>query len=228
MKKNKDKTLTPPYLSLNTFINFIDELSKVGVPNKIDRNINTMSSFSGAAQAQLITTLKYFHLMSGRDGIPTEKLHELVEASEDEKKTKFRAIIISSYPFLFNEGFDVKNATSKDLQLLFERAGAFGGTIRKSIAFFLAAAKYTGIELSPHINKFKFSSIERDVPKIIKTKEKWDGLHQETLGQSQTITLSSEHIWLNKFPNFDPSWPDDVKRSWFESFRELRKEFKKL
>lgn len=220
--------LTPPYLSLNTFINFIDGLAKGGFPNKIDRNIKTLSSFSGAAQAQLVTTLKYFRLVSGQDGTPAEKLRKLVEASEEEKKTILRALIISSYPFLFNEGFDIKSATSKDLQLRFENAGAFGGTIRKSVAFFLAAAKYTGIELSPHLKKFKFSSIEHDVSKLLNTDEKPDGLSQKTLNQSQTITLSSEQAWLNKFPNFDPSWPDDVKKSWFESFRELRKEFKNL
>ncbi len=211
MEKIKDKILTPPYLSLNTFLNFIEGLAKVGVPNKIDRNIKTLSSFSSAAQAQLITTLKYFHLMSGHDGIPTEKFHKLVEASEEEKKTILREIIIASYPFLFSEGFDLKSATSKDLQLCFEKAGAFGGTIRKSVAFFLAAAKYTGIELSPHIKKFKFSSIEQDESKVIKAEK----------------TISSEQVWLNKFPDFDPSWPDDVKKSWFESFRELRKEFHK-
>jgi hypothetical protein len=228
MEKIQDKILTPPYLSFNTFINFIEELAKVGVPNKIDRNIKTLSSFSGAAQAQLITTLKYFRLVSGRDGTPTEKLHKLIEASEEEKKTLLQAIIIASYPFLFNEGFDIKSATSKDLQLRFEKAGAFGGTIRKSVAFFLAAAKYTGIELSPHIKKFKFTSIEQDVSKLLKTDEKREGLSQETLNKSQTIILSSEQVWLNKFPNFDPSWPDDVKKLWFESFRELRKEFKNL
>jgi hypothetical protein len=231
MEENKHKILTPPYLSFNTFLDFIEGLSKDGVPHKIDRNGQALSSFSGTAQAQLLTTLKYFHLISARDGIPTEDLRNLVVTSAEGKKTMLRAMIISSYPFLFNDGFDLKSATSKDLQLCFEKAGAFGGTIRKCVAFFLAAAKHTGIELSQNIKRFKFTAIEqeRETSRVIKTEEKGNVLyHQETLNPSQTPSLSSEQVWLNKFPNFDPSWPDDVKKSWFESFRELRKEFNKL
>ena len=230
MEKIKYKMLTPPYLSFNTFMDFIEGLEKVGVPNKIDRNVQTLSSFSGAAQAQLLTTLKYFHLMSAHDGTPTEKLTKLVEASGEERKTVLRAMLIASYPSLFNDGFKLESASSKDLQLRFEKAGAFGGTIRKSVAFFLAAAKYAGIELSPNIKKFKLSSIEQEGEafRVIKNDEKGDGFYQETLKQNQTPGPSSEQVWLNKFPDFDPSWPDDVKKSWFESFRELRKEFNKL
>ena len=221
-RSDPDKTLTPPYLSLKTFLNFLERLSKIGMPNKIDRSINTMSSFSGAAQAQLITTLKYFHLITGADGTPTEKLHKLVKASNDEQKQMLREIIATSYPFLFKDGFDLKGATSKQLQDRFEAAGASGGTIRKSVAFFMAAAKYTGIELSPHIKKFRVTGSRPATTKAKKTpiSEKQPSGGEDT--GSHEETASWKQLFISKYPNFDPTWSDEVKAKWFDGMKDLK------
>jgi hypothetical protein len=45
---------------------------------------------------------------------------------------------------------------------------------------------------------------------------------------SSTLTSDYNNIeWykivLDKFPTFDPSWPDDVKSKWFEAFNTLLK-----
>ena len=35
-------------------------------------------------------------------------------------------------------------------------------------------------------------------------------------------TRSAAEMLLNKFPDFDPSWDDEIKKKWFESFSSLR------
>ena len=185
-----------------------------------------MTSFSGSVQFQVITALKYLHLTEGDNNKPTILLEKLVHAKGEEKDKIFKEIIINSYPFLFKEGFDLKRTTSKQLQECFEEAGTSGGTTRKSINFFLAAAKSAGIELSPHIKKFKLSNMKTTLAKPKKINDETKLNDQETVRESETKKLSSlEEIWLNKFPNFDPSWTDDVKKSWFEAFRQLHKDF---
>jgi hypothetical protein len=166
----EEKKLTPPYLSYRTFINFLEKL-KVGMPSRIDRSV--MGSFSGAAQAQIFPALKYLHLINP-DDTPTEKLTSLVSSEGTEKQKILKDMIIVAYPFLFKDGIDLKRMTASHLQELFDKAGASGATARKSITFFMAAAKNTGIELSPHLKirgairnsgkgkKTKIEKIERD------------------------------------------------------------------
>jgi hypothetical protein len=219
MSENKEeKKITLPYLPYKTLLTFFEKL-KVGIPARIDRGV--MSSFSGAAQASLFTALKYLQLIN-RDHIPTEKLTKIVLAEGEERKKFIKEMIISSYPFLFKEGIDLKRITALQLQELFEKAGASGGTLRKSITFFMAAAKDATIELSPHL-KVKTGRI------MGKTK-KGGGLEKSSKNdieeEKELSTLTWQQLLATKFPKFDPAWPDDVKTKWFDGFKELMGQFK--
>lgn len=225
MAENTDeKKLTPPYLPYKTLINFLERL-KVGIPARIDRSV--MGSFSGAIQAALFTALKYLQLVN-REHIPTEKLTKIVLAEGEERKKLLREIITVSYPFLFREGLDLKRATAHQIQELFDQSGASGGTITKSITFFMAAAKDAGIELSPHL---KIKGAGR---KPGKTRKGLDRLEKQDNGFSQSEepsaggkdSLAELQVWLSMFPKFDPTWTDEIKAKWFDGFRDLRKDFK--
>ena len=225
---DKDKGLAPPYLSFKTLLNFLDRLEKVGMPNRIDRSM--MDSSSGMVQAQLLTTLKYLHLITGNDGIPTETLGKLVSAKESDKKHRLKEVIVASYPFLFKDGFNLQSATSKEIQDKFDEAGASGGTTRKSVAFFMAAAKHTGIGLSPHIKKFKITGNRNSTPKVKKPASvKPNNIQPDMVSSShggKTDTSSWQQLLLSKFPELDPAWPDDVKAKWFDGFKDLMGQFK--
>lgn len=61
-----------------------------------------------------------------------------------------REVLVSAYEFLFSaEGFNVTRDSRDQLENQFKQAGVSGDTVRKCIAFFLAAAKDAGIEVSP-------------------------------------------------------------------------------
>ncbi len=225
-EKKENKTLAPPYIAFKTFTGFIEKI-RVGVPSRIDRSL--MHTYSGAVQSQLITTLKFLKLTSDA-GIPTATLKKYVEADGEEKKKALREIIESAYPFLFSDGINLTAITSNQLEEHFEEAGAGGGTTRKSIAFFIAAAKDAGIGLSPHI-KVRKSPVRRSKPKskkpasASKKQEYAEGPSQGSTPPAQDTTDEIK-IWLDKFPDFDPTWPDDVKAKWFDGFKDLRSQFK--
>jgi hypothetical protein len=74
-----------------------------------------------------------------------------VEAEGAERKGVVREMIQSSYDFAFDPSFGLETATSNQAQEVFEKTGASGETVRRCIAFFLAAAKEGGIPVSPYI-----------------------------------------------------------------------------
>ncbi len=229
MDEKEDKKMpTPPYVSFKTFLNLIQRLKTSGIPARIDRSV--LGFYSGSAQAQVLTALKYLHLTSDH-GIPTDKLTKLVGADETARPGVMKEIVSSCYPFLFKDGIDLKRITLNQLQELFEKAGATGGTNKKSIAFFMEAAKSGKIELSPHIGKIKGVSDRGSSPKSkkIKGEKSPDVLTQNgDLIQIPAQNLPWQKLVLLKYPTFDPSWSDEVRAKWFEGMKELMAQIKEL
>lgn len=227
MKNVKEKTEAkgpiPPYLSYKTLGTFLASM-KIALPSRIDRSV--MSSMSGTIQAQLIATLEYLGLINS-EGVPTDKLAGYVHSEGSEKQRLLKDIIVSAYPFLFKEGFDIKRATYSLLQERFIKAGVGGDTIRKCISFFLQSAEEAGIELSPHFKKKsgpRPGSRRRPNPPSPNKNAPEFGDNSEP---PRTDEVSIEKLLLSKFPSFDPGWPDDVKAKWFDGFGRLMDEFKK-
>jgi hypothetical protein len=207
----------PPYLSFKTFKTFIDSL-KVGIPTRIDRTV--LNSMSGAVQSQLMAALRYLGLVTSH-AVTTEKLASLVHSEGAEYGRMMTAILKEGYPFLFSAEFDLIRATTGQMEEAFRKAGASGETIRKCVAFFLAAAKSASLPVSPHI---KTSSVTR-APRIKRTATTVnliDSIDNDLLEPPPSMTTWSQML-LAKFPSFDPGWPDEVKAKWFESFDRLMK-----
>ncbi len=112
-EKEEIKKALPPYLPYKTLRHFIDSM-KVGMPNRIDRSL--MRSIGGSLQSLLIAALEYLRLISPKNGIPEEKLNQLVKAEGIDRQKILKEIIVSSYTFLFVDGFDLQGATLRELQ----------------------------------------------------------------------------------------------------------------
>ncbi len=138
----------PPYISYRTFSNFLTDLRSRGIPSRVDRSV--MSHKSGTVQSQLLLALHYLGLVKA-SGHPTQRLSRLVATEGAERKAVVREMIQSSYDFAFDRSFGLETATSNQAQEVFEKTGASGETVRRCIAFFLAAAKEGGIPVSPYI-----------------------------------------------------------------------------
>ncbi|MCH7922481.1 MAG: DUF5343 domain-containing protein [Nitrospinae bacterium] len=211
----------PPYLPYKTFKNFIEGL-RVAMPGRIDRSL--MGTMSGAMQSQVLKALEYLDLVSPH-GLPSERLNRLVNSEGPDRQKVLREILLKGYPFLFEEGFNLQTATARQLEEQFSESGVSGDTIRKSIAFFLAAAKDADLTLSPFVAKksrgVRKGSQRARKPASIKTAD--SNRFEESAKPYQTEQVSWTQLLLSKFPSFDPAWPDDVKSKWFDAFGELMK-----
>ena len=167
----------PPYVSYRTLTNLLAEFQAQGIPSRIDRSL--MAHKSGTVQSQLLLALKYLGLMKG-SGHPTERLRTLVDTEGSRRKALLERILRDSYDFVFSSGFDLETATSNQAEELFQSTGASGETVRRSIGFFLAAAREAGIPCSPYIKP-----------------------HRKTKSSTRKKTLSEEEAT----PTVDPTHP---------------------
>ena len=219
----KGRPRIPPYAPYSTFRNFLDKISR-SVPAQIDHSV--MPRTSRAIRFQLAAGLRYMGLV-GNNGSRTETLLRLSKAQGPDRKRILGDVIRAAYPYLFAD-FDLGSCTTTQLGQEFARRGASGDTVRKCVAFFVAACKEAGIEVSPHIRPFSepetvgHRPANPPRPGAGQADEanvgggNWEG------GGSNASTASDWRVsLLLKFPSFDPEWSDEVKAKWFDDFKKL-------
>lgn len=204
----------PPYVAYKTFINFVNGL-KQGIPNRIDKSVIRLS---GAAQSQLIYALRFFDLIEP-DGKPKESLARLVNSEGAERKKLLKEMTLRAYDFFFSSSLDLNNATGKQVEELFGEHGVQGETARKAISLLLLFAKETEIKMSPHLK----------VPRTRRSASRRRSGQNDQNGGDESVStvetkLSWEQMLLSKFPSFDPNWPEETQKRWFDAFEKLMKQ----
>lgn len=137
----------PAYVSYKSFNRFIKGLRDSHIPTRIDRSF--LTGMSGSAQSALQGALLFLGLMDTSEK-PLPALEGLVAAEGADQAGRLKEILLKSYPFLFN-GIDLRRSTSGEVIEAFKKQSVSGSTAAKAIAFFLAAAKDAGIEVSKHV-----------------------------------------------------------------------------
>ncbi len=218
--KKAPKKAYPPYLPYKTIGTFIDGL-KVALPQRIDRSL--MKSMSGGMQSSLMSALIYLDLIDLNTGAITEKLNRLVHSEGVERQRVLQEILTDSYPFLFADGLQLDRATTSQLEERFKQSGASGDTLRKSVTFFLKAAKDAGLKVSPHIKGIRVArtGVARQKRGTTLHLEKSESSISKESAPLQSEEVSWEKSLLSKFPSFDPAWPEEVQKKWFDGFKEL-------
>jgi hypothetical protein len=145
MENGPSKKVTA-YCPFKTFLSAIEGLEH-GIPNQIDKSL--WPSFSGAMQSQLLTAFRFLGLVGDGDK-PETKLHEFVE-NKDGRTETLRRILEDSYPELI--ALDLTKTTPIQFDDVLREYGMVGDTNIKAKAFFVKAAKYAGIPLSPLLTK---------------------------------------------------------------------------
>ncbi|HIP72137.1 MAG TPA: hypothetical protein EYH05_12165 [Anaerolineae bacterium] len=147
-----EKKMVPAYVSFTTLKNFLDLIRTQGVPPVIDPSL--LGSMSGSSSAQLRTALKYLGATDD-EGRTNDILEELALASDDERPVSMAKILRNAYPFLFDDynGFDLEKGTFRQFDDKFREQGATGATVVKAERFFLQAADYAQLPVSPYITK---------------------------------------------------------------------------
>jgi uncharacterized protein DUF5343 len=222
---------TPPYVSWKTLKSLIQDLHEHDVPSRIDRSV--LTRYSGVVGTQLMTTLRFFNFIDN-DGRPSEMFRALVKSygttawAEHLEKT-----VREHYRPLLE--IDLGNATPGHFNETFRKA--FPGAesvLQKCATFFLHAARDAGIKISDRVLKGRkprpLMRKRATRPQNAKTDESEteDGFEDDNTGDlDRNEEFEFRRDLLNKFPTFDPSWPDNIKAEWFKAFEQLRQMSKK-
>lgn len=135
---------TAPYVSWGSFKNLLERMSEQGLPMRIDRSY--LSNMAGSTQSHLLKALRELDLID-KNAHPTAALKALV-AEPDQRPALIGDLLRGHYAEAISLG---ATATQSMLEELFsDKYNVTGSTRRKSIAFFLAAAKYAEIPVSTH------------------------------------------------------------------------------
>jgi hypothetical protein len=136
----------PPYLPFKTFLSSLDVLSH-GVPPKIDRML--WRSQSGVTQGLIMNAYRFLGLVEDDDSA-NEYLERLVKS--DTRGKEMRVTIEVQYEDILSK-HDLTKMTLKMLEDEFEKIfSVSGGTKQKAITFFLKAAKFADMPLSPYLS----------------------------------------------------------------------------
>jgi uncharacterized protein DUF5343 len=152
MSEDSIEGFKAPYVSFTMLQNILERMRVETVPARVDRG--WLGSASGTTKAQFLAAVRALQLVDN-DLHPTETLHALVENRERAPEI-MREILTRFYGPIIALG---TNATQQQLAEAFrEEYGISGSTVRKAEAFYLAAARFAGVPLSPHFNAPRASS----------------------------------------------------------------------
>jgi hypothetical protein len=153
-----------PYLPLKTFLAALDALRE-GVPKRIDRGI--WRSQSGSTQGQIMIALRFFDLVNDADEPAIPLLEKLAKADELERKKILKPLVETHYKPIITA--DLTKMTPSMLSEEMAKFGVSGGTVRKSVTFFLQLAKHLDLAMSPFLTDQTRNSSGKRRPRAPKT-----------------------------------------------------------
>jgi hypothetical protein len=213
----------PPYVPYGTFRRFIQDMRKnfsSTLPRRLDASSITL--VSGALQWQIIHALRFLGMVD-QTGLTTERFVRMAKAETAEFKQALHEALVSSYsPLLGN--LDLAKATPREVRGKFVNSGATGETLRKCVAFFVAASKEAGLRVPPRIRPFAGSG--RSGRKAVRSSPQEmtvaDPDQSNSTQPANGNVPPDWHEWLKeKFPDFDPTWSNELKAKWLEDFEQL-------
>ncbi len=232
MTNDQSRKHLPPYISYRTFENFVGRLQQQ-VPARIDRSY-WGETLSGSTGTQLMAALRFLNLVDG-NGKPTDELKLVASARGEDRPKALKEITFEAYGFVLQSSLDLQNATYSQLEEVFHDNFQLTQDVgRKCIKFFISLASSAGTSLSPFVTKrvrSAHSSAGTTSSKGVLRKTGQKAMRNLAIpmnldGVPKNVQPSSgQSMLLDKFPSFDPTWPDDVKIKWFSAFDELLKRY---
>lgn len=168
----KQAKAPPPYATFPTFINFLNKLRETSIPGRIDPSV--FGNASGSLIYSIISSLKGLSLID-ENGAPQPAFNALVNASDEERKPLVTKLLKSAYPALWKPGMDLEKMTAGQFDdFLRDEYQINGSTIDKSASFFISAANYADIPISPLLKSRKPIASSSASRKSAKQRKKGD------------------------------------------------------
>ncbi len=164
------------YVPFKTFITSIEALEhNLPLPHQIDSSV--WPSYSGAIRAQLLAALKFLGLIDG-SGKPSSTLKNLIE-SKATRKAVLRKVLETSYANVV--GLDLMKMSPRQFDQAMREYGKSGETHTKVVSFFLQAAKYSELPISP--------LLLRKVRTVTRKRRTGEASPSEVAGESQAAEM---------------------------------------
>lgn len=215
-RKEKMAERIPPYLTYATWKKLLAGL-KTYFPPRLDRSYYDRLGFSGSQIYAAKSALAYLGLMDSNN-VPRERLRELVQTEGDEHKRILREIIETAYQPLFEES-PPSEATSGQIEEYFKKCGAKGGVVVSCVSFFLAVARESGIELSPHLS----GQIKARAPR--RRLQRRDAKGGEAKPPSGTGLLTMSGVPVEVI-SYVAELPEDKQDSFIKAYIKIRRALK--
>lgn len=206
MSEQTASVLPPPIAPFPAFKTLLRVFQQHGAPDVVDHGA-LRKRFAPGSVENLLAALRFLGLI-GPGGAPTAQLAPLTAAVDTPAwPTALRDALTRAYgPVLEGLG----SATPAQLnQRLRSAYSLHAETCRRSATFLLAAASEAEAPLSPYLVSPAHAK-GRLLP--VRTEP---GAEDAEAGEALTARL------IDKFPAFDPAWPDALKAHWFQQFNEL-------
>jgi hypothetical protein len=138
--------IVAPYVPFKSFLTALDNL-RHGPPVILDRTV--WPTFSGGLAGQMLAAFRFLGFIN-EDYATTNVLIDAIDP--DRRKEALAKAMRENYEDLF--ALDLSRATPKQLSdVLSDQYNVIGSTHKKALTFFLHAAKFTDIALSPAISR---------------------------------------------------------------------------
>ena len=199
----------PPYIAFITFMRFLQRMAETPdeLPGRIDASV--LKNMSGAGQSQLLIALRYFGLVIGEDDSSTERLSQVVRMNESELRSWLAEAIENRYGSAME--LSRESGTGKQLGELFETEFSYRGSTRdKAIRFFLQAAQFSGINVSPYFSVPRASATRSPARKAARTRDE----AEETPAAAVPRLDPAIQALVNKLPSGGEPWRLEDRDKW--------------
>jgi hypothetical protein len=157
MKRLQTNCKPVAYVAFSTFRDALESLKGSALASRLDPS--DCGSVSTSSWSQLYRAFRFLKLVDDRD-VPTNEFKSLVTAKDP--GPILRKLLKASYAKVFAS--NLAQMTSDRLDGILVTYGVNGATLQKARSFFLGAAVYSGIQLSPSLAKMVRHRVIRKDP----------------------------------------------------------------
>ncbi len=203
--------LTPAAAPYPAFVTALRTFKRHSLPAAIDASA-LKKRFTAGVVRQLLSSFSALRLID-ETGTPLNLLRDLVEAVDEPNwAAVVQRMLDGAYPQALLDSLSAATPAqlNQSLRATFDEVNE--NDRRQSINFLLGAARDAGLEISAYLTPPAGSR-----GKLYLGAPDSDETHQTEANKQAVLAARL----IEKFPEFDPAWPDDLKEDWFEQFKEL-------
>ncbi|ADP70888.1 hypothetical protein Rvan_1638 [Rhodomicrobium vannielii ATCC 17100] len=219
-----------PYAPHSSIVELIERYRNRGLPSPVTADVLLRAGISQSLVSRTLYALQVLDLID-EQGAPTKTFEGLRLAPEAEYKQRLSQWLQSAYADVlkFVDPADDDETKIRDAFRSYQPVGQQARMITLFLGLLAAAgmvAEKRGSQprrpSSPPQKSQRASNGTSQTSKPSPENKKETVTASPTPHQQTSHDDSYEKLLLEKFPAFDPSWTEDLKKAWFEGFKQFQ------